>query len=113
MEGGHTIKTFGTAHKTHWAILFLLISGFILRIYDLGIQSFWFDEAISSTAAVAFLETGTPTFPSGLVYSRAILNTFLIALSFKIFGITEFAARLPSVMFGMLTILLVYLMGSK
>ena len=91
----------------------MLISGFIIRIYDLGIQSFWLDEAISSTAAVAFLETGTPTFPSGLVYSRAILNTFLITLSFKIFGVTEFAARLPSVLFGTLTILLVYLMGSK
>ena len=91
----------------------MLISGFFIRIYDLGIPSLWLDEAISSNAAVAFLETGTPTFPSGLVYSRAILNTFLITLSFKIFGVTEFAARLPSVLFGTLTILLVYLMGSK
>jgi hypothetical protein len=47
------------------------------------------------------------------VYSRAILSTTLIALSFAIFGVTEFAARLPSVLFGTLMIPLVYLIGSR
>ena len=91
----------------------VIIMGFFLRIYDLGIQSFWLDEAISSIAAMAFLEKGTPVFQSGLFYGRGILNTFLIASSFKIFGVNEFAARLPSVLFGTLTILLVYIIGSK
>lgn len=94
-------------------IAFVIIMGFFLRIYDLGVQSFWMDEAISSIAAIAFLERGTPILQSGLLYERGILNTFLIASSFKIFGVTEFAARLPSVLFGTLTILLVYIIGSK
>jgi 4-amino-4-deoxy-L-arabinose transferase-like glycosyltransferase len=82
-------------------------------MYDLGVPSFWLDEAISSIAAIAILDTGSPTLQSGVVYSRAILSTTLIALSFAIFGITEFAARLPSVFFGTLMIPLVYLIGSR
>jgi len=99
--------------KSHIILLFLIILGFILRIYQLSIQSFWLDEAISSIAAVALMQNGLPVLPSGIVYNRAILNTFLISTSFNLFGINEFAARLPSVLFGTLTIFLVYLMGLK
>ena len=104
-------KRFGS--KEYMIIIFLMISGFILRIHDLGTQSFWIDEAISSIAAIAFLDNGSPVLPSGVLYSRGILNTSLIALSFKIFGFTEFAARIPSVLFGTLTISLAYLIGSR
>lgn len=99
--------------KIQLVIIFLMAAGFVLRIKNLGVQSLWLDEAISSIAAAAFLEKGIPVLPSGFLYSRGILNTFLIAFSFKIFGTNEFAARLPSVLFGTLTILLVYFIGSK
>lgn len=99
--------------KEHSIILLLLTIGFLLRIKDLGTQSLWFDESISSIAALAILEKGVPILDSGLFYGRAILNTFLIAISFKIFGMSEFAGRLPSVLFGTLTIYLVYIIGSK
>jgi len=100
--------------KYPWMIVVLLTaSGFILRMYDLGSQSFWIDEAISSIAATAILDTGTAVFRSGVAYTRGILNTALIALSFTIFGVTESAARIPSVIFGTLTIPLVYLIGSR
>lgn len=94
-------------------LLFLTICGFFLRIYHLSTQSFWIDEAISSNAAAALIQHGTPSFPSGVVYMRSILNTFLISLSFRIFDISEFSARFPSVIFGTLTIPLVYLIGNK
>jgi hypothetical protein len=90
-----------------------VIVGFVLRIHSLGTGSFWFDETISSIAAIAMSERGTPVLPSGFFYGRAILNTFLIALSFSVFGVNEFAGRLPSVIFGTLTILLVYHISSK
>lgn len=109
-----TWKRFGLkALKNHTIVILLILSGFTLRIYNLGIPSFWLDEAISSIAAIAILDAGSPTLQSGVVYSRAILNTLLITLSFAIFGITEFAARLPSVLFGTLMIPLVYLIGSR
>lgn len=98
---------------SHIIVVFLIISGFILRIHKLNVQSFWMDEAISSIAAVSLLQEGLPVLPSGVVYTRAILNTFLISTSFSLFGINESSARLPSVLFGTLTIFLVYLMGLK
>ncbi len=99
--------------KIPYIIILLMAAGFALRIIDLGVLSLWLDEAISANAATSLLENGIPVLPSGFVYTRAILNTFFIALSFEIFGVSEFAARLPSVLFGTLTILLVYLSGSK
>jgi hypothetical protein len=99
--------------KDNAFMILITIIGLALRLYDLGSESFWFDETISSIAAIALSENGVPVFPSGFVYSRAILNTFFIALSFGIFGVDEFAGRLPSVLFGVLTIVLVYHMGSK
>ncbi len=94
-------------------LLFLTICGFLLRIYHLGVPSFWIDEAISANAAAAMIKHGTPTFPSGFVYMRAILNTVLIALSFMIFNISEFSARVPSVIFGTLMIPLAYMTGAR
>ena len=94
-------------------VLLLTAWGFVLRIYALGDQSLWNDEASSIGAAMAMLDHGIPLLPSGEVYSRAILNTGMIALSLNLFGDTEFAARLPSVLFGTLTIPLVFIFARK
>lgn len=90
------------------ALLLLTIFGFILRIYDLGYQSFWYDEGYSVNAALCMLERGLPILPSGHFYTTGLLNTGLIASSMGLFGATEFSARLPSVLFGTLTIPLVF-----
>ena len=94
-------------------LYFLIVIGFYLRFNNLGNLSFWVDELITTHAAIGILEHGTPVLPSGMSYTRSILNTSLIALSFKIFGINEFSARIVSVIFGTLMIPLVYLMGAK
>lgn len=90
------------------ALIFLTVFGFVLRIYDLGQQSLWYDEGYSINAAMAMLDKGAPILPSGWFYSHGILNTSFIAASMGIFGETEFAARLPGVIFGTLTIPLVF-----
>ena len=94
-------------------LCFLILICFYLRFNNLGNLSFWVDELFTTYAAIGLLEHGTPVMPSGMSYTRSILNTSLIALSFKIFGISEFSARIVSVIFGTLTIPLVYLMGAK
>ena len=100
--------------KSTLVIIFALTTiGFYLRFNNLGDRSFWIDEAITTYAAIGLLEHGTPVLPSGIVYNRALLNTYLIALSFKIFGVSEFSARIVSVIFGTLTIPLVYLLGKE
>jgi len=94
-------------------LYFLIVIGFYLRFNNLGNVSFSVDEFFTTYAAIGIFEHGTPVMPSGMSYTRSILNTSLIALSFKIFGINEFSARIVSVIFGTLTIPLVYLMGAK
>ena len=93
------------------ALLGLLVVGGGLRLYALGAQSFWFDEAISTNAAIALLETGSPTFPSGETYWRAFPHTLVAAGSMLVFGTGEAAARLPSVGFGVATIGVTYWLG--
>ena len=95
------------------ALIFLTIFGFVLRIYDLGSQSLWCDEGYSINAAIAVLDRGLPILPSGYFYSHGLLSTGFISASMGIFGETEFAARLPSVIFGTLTIPLVFFFARK
>ena len=106
-----------TDQLTPISIFFILVAltaiGFYLRFNDLGCRSFWTDEVITSYAAIGLLEHGAPVMPSGEVYTRALLNTYLIALSFKIFGISESSARIVSVIFGTLMIPLAYLLGKE
>ena len=102
-----------TPKSTLVIIVALMAIGFYLRFNNLGDRSFWYDEAITSYAAIGLLDHGTPILPSGEVYIRALLNTYLIALSFKTFGINEFSARIVSVIFGTLIIPLVYLLGKE
>ena len=94
-----------------YLILLLLLAtyGFALRLYDLGHQSLWHDAGYSVNAALSVLDRGLPILPSGHFYSPGLLNTLLTAASMGLFGETEFAARLPSVLFGTLTIPLVFL----
>lgn len=87
----------------------LFLYGFVLRIYNLGFQSLWIDESFSINASLAILKHFYPLLDSGFVYSGYLLHTYLLSGMFFLFGVSEFAARLPSVVFGSLFIVLVYL----
>lgn len=91
-----------------------LIIGFIYRINGLWTNySFWIDEASSATFARAVLERGVPILPSGYAAGDYLAHFYLMAISFNFFGLNEFAARFPSVIFGTLSIILVYFLGKK
>lgn len=91
-----------------WIILGL---GLVLRLISLN-QSLWLDEAINIVAAQKFSLWGMVT-----QYSIADFHPpgyFVILWVWgRLFGLSELSARLPSVIFGVLTILLLYLIGKK
>lgn len=87
--------------------------GLFLRMLNLGYDPVWVDEATSILAARGLLENGVPILPSGQEYDRAILSTYTIAASIKLFGNSEFAARLPSAILGALAIPLTFLLGKR
>ncbi|MCE5242564.1 MAG: glycosyltransferase family 39 protein [Syntrophobacteraceae bacterium] len=94
------------------ALGFILLLGLYLRVAGLSTLGPGFDEPIHIYAAMSILQTGEPTLPSGFEYTRSLLFTSLVAVSFKIMGASLFAARMPSVLFSMFSILLLFKIGS-
>ena len=101
----YKIKSF--EFDAYTIVLFILtLVAFILRIINLGYLTLWVDEYVHTNAASAFLHASVPDY-------NGILYTWLIIPLFRLFGETEFWARFPSVVFGTLTVPLVYLFGKK
>ncbi|MFA5126094.1 MAG: glycosyltransferase family 39 protein [archaeon] len=94
-------------------LLLILILGFYLRIGFLGVPPFWVDESISSVASLNILEKGFPVLDSGVIYDRALVFHYSQALSMIVFGVNDFAARFPSVVFGLLTVVLAFFVGRE
>jgi 4-amino-4-deoxy-L-arabinose transferase-like glycosyltransferase len=96
------------------ALLAIILLGLGLRFYELSERPFLADEGISTMAAIDISETGyPPTHPDGTEYWRSIVHTSLMAQFFEVFGISVFVARLPSILFGTLAIILIYLFGKE
>jgi 4-amino-4-deoxy-L-arabinose transferase-like glycosyltransferase len=77
----------------------------------LGDVGLGFDEPQHIYAARAWLASGDPVLPSGMVYDRALPYTQLVAVSLHLFGDTIFAARLPSALFGTASLFVTFLLG--
>jgi 4-amino-4-deoxy-L-arabinose transferase-like glycosyltransferase len=69
------------------------------------------DEARLALAAGGIAEHGWPVLPSGKVYTRGLVPAVLMAPSLALLGPTDFAARLPSLIVGVLLIGVMYLYG--
>ncbi|HMP19278.1 MAG TPA: hypothetical protein PJ997_03010 [Candidatus Paceibacterota bacterium] len=92
-------------------IILILFLGFLFRIYNLGENSLWIDEGYSINATLSILEKGVPILESGEKYIGWITTNYIMALQIKLFGFDPFnpwSARFPSVIFGLLTILIVF-----
>ncbi|MBM4067881.1 MAG: glycosyltransferase family 39 protein [Planctomycetes bacterium] len=95
----------------------LLAAGLGLFFFNLGGPSLWdVDEGRNSSAALAMCEAGdwvVPTFNGALRVDKPVLLYWLQALSFHLLGIDEFAARLPSALAALLTMVLCYELGRR
>ncbi|MGB9706936.1 MAG: ArnT family glycosyltransferase [Microgenomates group bacterium] len=109
------IRKFLDKYKVKITVLGLVILGFIFRINGIWLNySFWTDEASTARFARGVLEIGLPKIATtGYMENSYFITHYLTALSFKIFGINEFSARLPEVIFGTFLILVIYLVGEK
>jgi 4-amino-4-deoxy-L-arabinose transferase-like glycosyltransferase len=97
----------------------LMLFGLWLRADKLGEINFQNDEFFHVDTAKGYLETGRfimwdflKNEPTG-DYIRAFPYTWLVAQSFKLFGISEWAGRLPSVFFGLLLLPLIFWLSLK
>jgi 4-amino-4-deoxy-L-arabinose transferase-like glycosyltransferase len=97
----------------HWdyyilAVAVLTVVGFIIRIYNLDYLTLWVDEFVHVNRAKFW-----PAQPLFTDDNNGILLTMFIIPLFKLFGATAFWARFPSVVFGVLSIPLLYAFGKR
>jgi len=83
----------------------------------LGVRDIWdVDEGMHAAIAQTMLLSGdwiTPVFNGEAFFDKPVLFNWLNALSFKLFGITEFAARLPAALAGLGCVILVWQLGRR
>lgn len=94
------------------AALLLLALGLRLRHLELAQGTLSGDEARLTLVAHGILEHGWPVLPSGHIYTRGLTEAYLTALSVAALGPGDLAPRLPSVLSGVLLVLLMYLYGA-
>ena len=99
----------------HYALL--LTAGAALFLLNLGGATLWdVDEGKNSTASGIMLESGdyiVPYFNGELRVDKPALLYWLQVGAYRLFGINEFAARLPSALAALLTVLLCYELGRR
>ena len=96
-------------------LVLILVFAFLVRVYNIenvpsGVYP---DEAVNGIDALKALTTGDYQwfYPDNNGREGLMMN--LVALSFKIFGVSIFALKLPSAIFGVLTVLGTYLLTKE
>lgn len=113
--------------KRNWSIVIILFFAAVIMLPGLSRPCFWQDEADSALLARSILHNGIPkafdgtnviTQLSGNDFNSDYIWTFtpwfpfyIIAGSFKMLGESTFAGRLPFVIFGLLSLVAVYLLA--
>jgi mannosyltransferase len=103
------MKIIGNKIKNNYILITILFLGLILRIYNLGTESFWCDEGFSSMISRSSLfqiaqQTSQDSHPP--------LYYFILHYWINLFGVTEFSIRFLSVIFGFFAILMIYMVGT-
>lgn len=99
----------------HYAII-LAVAGTVL-LTNLGAARLWDrDEPRNAGCAAEMLQRGdwvVPVFNGELRSHKPVLLYWLIMASYAVFGVSEFAARLPSALLGVGTALVTYHLGRR
>ena len=103
--------------KINAHIIALIAICLVLFFFKLGDRALWdIDEgkhAVTSKHMVLSGDWITPQYNGEKFYDKPPLHNWLVAVSFLIFGFTEFAARLPAALLGMACVVVTYLMGRQ
>lgn len=95
---------------THWVVLIVIGSALVFPF--LGTASLWDDdEGVNAECTREMMETGTwivPIFNWELRTAKPVFIYWPMRASYDLFGINEFAARFPSALFFLGSLLLTY-----
>lgn len=109
--------------STKILVFLIVLLAFILRIYQLGNipSGFLNDEADIGYDSYSILTTGHDQWNQflpvasfkGFGDDRPVVYSYLAVPSIAIFGLTPFAVRLPSAIFGTISVLLLFFLASR
>jgi 4-amino-4-deoxy-L-arabinose transferase-like glycosyltransferase len=71
------------------------------------------DEGISILAGQAVIQNGVPELPSGMLYRKGIVPSYLLAGSFALFGANDFSIFVPSLLLSLGSLVLVYVLARE
>ncbi|TAN45859.1 MAG: glycosyltransferase family 39 protein [Nitrospirae bacterium] len=98
-------------------LIALTICAMLLALFGLGsVTLFDVDEAVFSQASKEMLQNDewtTPTYNGANRYDKPIFFYWLMILSYKLFGVSEFGARFPSSVTAVLLALTLFMMTKK
>lgn len=95
------------------ALAAVLALAFWLRWQYVQTISLYVDEFTTLWAAQRTQEIGAPIMPSGVLYTRGLLTTYVTAAVGALVGLDYTTGRLPSVIFGLATILVIFAAGRR
>lgn len=96
--------------RSHRLLIISLLLAAILRIWGLGDESLWLDEGFTYRRAYVSL----PVLIADLKVQTQGIAYYVIERGWcRVFGTSEFALRFPSVIFGTLSVLALYLLAVR
>lgn len=96
------------------AFLLIVAIGIYLRMASVGSAPILEDEYTSAFQALGVMKTGKPILPSGFIqWSEPLVLPYIVSVLWQVTGVDIITARLLSVVVGIGSILLAYLMGKK
>ncbi|MCS7045568.1 MAG: glycosyltransferase family 39 protein [Gemmataceae bacterium] len=102
-------------HRRSWHYPLLLWVASLTCLWNLGGPSLWdLDEGRNATCANEMRESGdliTPKFNGSLRVDKPALLYWLQIAAYEVFGVNEFAGRLPSALAAMATVIVAYELG--
>ncbi len=84
--------------RVHWGLVVLFVLAILMVGYNFNYEPYWQDPLTSYYAAKGILAHGLPILPSGFLYPKAELYSYVLALSIAIFGEQNGALRIPSML---------------
>jgi len=99
--------------STIGALGLLLVLAAWLRWQYAQTISLYVDEFTTLWAARRTLEQGAPLMPSGVLYTRGLLATYVTALAGALAGLDYISGRMPSIFFGLATIAVIFVAGRR
>jgi len=103
--------------KNYWEVLIvsvLIVTGLFFRLKGISSNhSFWADEALVSSFARDIVQGEIKLWDGVNLQHYQRFQIFTTTVFFGLFGISEWSARLPSVLWGSLGIIFAYLLARK